>query len=365
MTKSPEASPADDADLAALQDEAAEPSDRVCTPIEQAIRALRPLVVEHGGQLEEVDDDVRSALQQEDENRLQSCTLRLIELTRGLFPGHAAAMEKLQQVDSVPRPLASVAHQVVRDSEAQLDVLRGAVNQLDEQELSGERSGDSILSELVKMVESSHQMRDALDDALLEVARIEDRIDDLPATETTDPATRLPNRAGLEQKLRQWWTQDPERERPLSIGLIDLDHCCELNRQHGAAAADKVIVRLAELISSRIPVEATAVRLLGQQLVVLYPDRELAETASHLEVLRQTIEKSRIDYAGRDFQITASCAVVQAVGDETVDRLLDRASSTLQEAKRYGRNRTFMYERECPTPVVPPEMAVSGAGISI
>ncbi len=47
-----------------------------------------------------------------------------------------------------------------------------------------------------------------------------------------------------------------------------------------------------------------------------------------------------------------------AEADDTPDTLLERVRTTAKEAKRYGRNRTFLYEGQYPTPVVPPNLSL-------
>jgi hypothetical protein len=45
--------------------------------------------------------------------------------------------------------------------------------------------------------------------------------------------------------------------------------------------------------------------------------------------------------------------------------LMTRTEATLREAKRYGRNRTFLHEGKYPTPVVPPNFALEEKRIEL
>ena len=50
--------------------------------------------------------------------------------------------------------------------------------------------------------------------------------------------------------------------------------------------------------------------------------------------------------------------MAEAVFGDTIASVLDRLETTLQEAKRYGRNRTFFHDGKFATPVVPPILSL-------
>jgi hypothetical protein len=54
-----------------------------------------------------------------------------------------------------------------------------------------------------------------------------------------------------------------------------------------------------------------------------------------------------------------TCALAQVAASHTALDLLEFLEETLEEAKRYGGNRTFMYDGTSPTPVVPPELNIA------
>jgi hypothetical protein len=57
--------------------------------------------------------------------------------------------------------------------------------------------------------------------------------------------------------------------------------------------------------------------------------------------------------------------VVEAASRDTAASLCQRADAALREAKRYGRNRTFLYEGEYPTPVVPPSFSLEEKPLAV
>ena len=99
-------------------------------------------------------------------------------------------------------------------------------------------------------------------------------------------------------------------------------------------------------------------RLSGQRFLCLFPDADVRYTASVAEHIRQTVEATRFRCRDGELRITLSCAAIGATSGDTPVLLCRRAEAALAEAKRYGRNRTFLYEGEYPTPVVPPSFTV-------
>jgi diguanylate cyclase (GGDEF)-like protein len=97
-----------------------------------------------------------------------------------------------------------------------------------------------------------------------------------------------------------------------------------------------------------------AARFSGQRFLLLLPDVSPRDAATLVEKLRQTIEKSRFRHRGQEIRVTVSCAVTEASSADSPEALFARTEATLYEAKRYGRNRTFLHEGKYPTPVIPP-----------
>lgn len=75
-------------------------------------------------------------------------------------------------------------------------------------------------------------------------------------------------------------------------------------------------------------------------------------------MIRQQVETTRFQAGADQFGASVSCAVVETVAGDAMDTVLERLETTLQEAKRCGRNRTFFHDGKFPTPVVPPILSL-------
>jgi hypothetical protein len=67
----------------------------------------------------------------------------------------------------------------------------------------------------------------------------------------------------------------------------------------------------------------------------------------------------------RTYQTTVTCALAEVTGERVGPRLFEFLQEALDEAKRYGGNRTFMHDGKSPTPVVPAELSVAAQQFAI
>lgn len=156
-----------------------------------------------------------------------------------------------------------------------------------------------------------------------------------------DPLTGLHNRRQLDARLTDLLRSAAEDGVPLSIGLIDLDHFKRINDTRSHAVGDEVLRLVAGLLqeaAARVD-DGLAVRMGGEEFLLLLPTVDGAEAAAQLEQLRAAIESHPWDVTG-GLPVTVSVGVATAPAD-TTERvaLLELADRRLYEAKNGGRNR--------------------------
>ena len=120
--------------------------------------------------------------------------------------------------------------------------------------------------------------------------------------------------------------------------IIDLDDFKALNDQHGHAAGDDVLVRIANILSERVRDTDLLARYGGEEFVVLSPNTELEGALTLAENLRLAVDEARhiIDGSMRPVRVSISIGVAQYEGDRRVFfRSCDRA---LYRAKAEGKN---------------------------
>jgi len=156
-----------------------------------------------------------------------------------------------------------------------------------------------------------------------------------------DPLTGLMNRRAIEDRFVELRGQGFN-----TFALIDLDHFKDVNDRFGHQAGDRALIACAEAIRGGEDRNVVAVRLGGEEFVVLLRGEDTRERA---EKLRQAIPvRIARDVDALDNVVTASMGVLEIAHDTSgtmsFDKLYARADKLLYEAKAAGRNRTN-YER--------------------
>ena len=172
-------------------------------------------------------------------------------------------------------------------------------------------------------------------DAALSEARILEQIS------TRDSLTGLMNRRAIEARFDELLTQGFD-----TFALIDLDRFKAINDLHGHQVGDAALIACASAIRASGDRDAVAVRLGGEEFVVLLRGQRTLERA---EALRQAIPlRIANEVPGLELPVTASMGVV-VLGDAghhkmTFTEFYARADALMYEAKASGRNR-LAYER--------------------
>jgi diguanylate cyclase (GGDEF)-like protein len=171
------------------------------------------------------------------------------------------------------------------------------------------------------------------------------RLQHMPALEeeaATDAKTGLLNMRCFERELDRLCARARERELPLSLLVIDLDHLREINNRFGHLAGDAVIAAVARLIRGHLRPSDQPARFGGEEFVVAIPDIAPEAAATLAARLREAVASSlfRGDDPAFTSRATVSIGVAHAPADATTPReLLHAADLALLRAKELGRNR--------------------------
>ena len=161
-----------------------------------------------------------------------------------------------------------------------------------------------------------------------------------------DSLTNLPNRRFLEKILLKA-SVDAERNHDLmAVMLIDLDYFKNLNDTHGHAFGDAALVRVAEIIQSKIRETDTLSRLGGDEFVLVLNHLKSANDAQMIaaKIIVAFDEMQSIN--GIFIRLSLSIGLTTSVIKEKINikRLLKHADEALYLAKGEGRGRYKVYE---------------------
>jgi diguanylate cyclase (GGDEF)-like protein/PAS domain S-box-containing protein len=159
-----------------------------------------------------------------------------------------------------------------------------------------------------------------------------------------DALTDLPNRALLDNRLRQAIAQAQLHQTALALLYLDLDRFKHINDSLGRFVGDQLLQAIALRLTKCVRATDTVCRLGGDEFVILLCDvRHEQAAAVSAEKILQSIRMSNVLH-DHEIHITASIGIVVHPGDGTaVEVLLQNADSAMYEAKNRGRNNYQFY----------------------
>lgn len=187
---------------------------------------------------------------------------------------------------------------------------------------------------------------------------------DTPTSATTDPATGLVTRDHAEKLLTQL-TASADGGPRVTVALVELAPIDWVGQAPDNAIDQRMVTGVTNIVRQALAAEHTVAQFAEQQLLVLIPDEDLPQVTRRAEEVRQRVATTEFVADGRSFQTTVTCALAEASSDRVGPRLFGFLQEALDEAKRYGGNRTFMHDGKSPTPVVPAELPVTPQQLAI
>lgn len=150
-----------------------------------------------------------------------------------------------------------------------------------------------------------------------------------------DELTALPGRRALVEDMAKLGMK-------YSLAMIDIDHFKKFNDTYGHDTGDEVLKMVASKLAN-IGGGGKAYRYGGEEFVLLFPSREVDESYTHTDMLRDTIAKSpfkvRNKQTSKTIYINISSGIVQKSSkDKDPFAVMKRADDALYKAKKAGRN---------------------------
>jgi diguanylate cyclase (GGDEF)-like protein len=161
---------------------------------------------------------------------------------------------------------------------------------------------------------------------------------------TTDTLTGALSRRAFIEHARGDVARSQRYDAPLSCIILDIDYFKAVNDSYGHGAGDIVLQRFAEVCKTALRAGDYFGRIGGEEFAIMLPETPLVFAAEIAERLRQTLDATRIDYAGQDLHVTASLGVAECTARlESIENLLHSADCAMYDAKTDGRNRVAIF----------------------
>ncbi len=177
-------------------------------------------------------------------------------------------------------------------------------------------------------------------------ARLDALIGRLREAAHHDPLTTLLNRRGFQQVFDIELERARRADQALSLIVGDLDRFKRVNDEHGHAAGDAVLRRVADAIGGAKRGFDSAARIGGEEFAVLAPDCDEHGAYMLAERMRAAVHEAS---TGDEEGLTISFGISTfPIHGQSADGLLRTADHALYAAKQLGRNRSVISSEEVP-----------------
>jgi diguanylate cyclase (GGDEF)-like protein len=157
----------------------------------------------------------------------------------------------------------------------------------------------------------------------------------------TDALTHLLNRKAFEQNVEHEFQRASRYFRNLAIMMIDLDDFKHINDTYGHQSGDRVLTKVAEVLSHATRQTDIHCRYGGEEFVIILPETTLEAAATVAHRIRGAISEMTFDSPSGSFTVTASVGI-SSTSERTYDdwtHMVGDADRRLYIAKRDGKDR--------------------------
>lgn len=174
------------------------------------------------------------------------------------------------------------------------------------------------------------RMQLAMGEQIFALDKMEARTEEVYKLALLDSMTGLYNRRCGEQRLGNEVARTRRNGLPLTIIMLDLNGLKDINDKHGHAAGDELIKFFAMRLNKAIRGSDLAVRLGGDEFLLMLPECKPAEVRHVLSRLSGL----HIELEGQEIPVAFSAGWANYTADETAEELMKRADEALYVNKR-------------------------------
>ncbi|MGL9718040.1 MAG: PleD family two-component system response regulator [Wolbachia sp.] len=158
-----------------------------------------------------------------------------------------------------------------------------------------------------------------------------------------DPLTNCYNRRYFDAHLKNIVKDSVEKDRRLSLMILDIDYFKVVNDDFGHSAGDELLKQMQKRISENIRVTDLLARFGGEEFVVVMPDTNISDAYTVAERIREIIATEPFVLSGENttHSVTVSIGIaeMQKSDLDNIKKFIVRADRYLYKAKNSGKNR--------------------------
>ncbi len=165
------------------------------------------------------------------------------------------------------------------------------------------------------------------------LSRLRIRAEEFQQLATRDSLTGLSNRRLGEERLAAEVARSERHGHPLSVLLLDLNRFKGINDRYGHPAGDMVLKKFAERLNRVIRASDLAVRLGGDEFLVILPEC----LPDRIPILLKRLGELKVDWDDQKFTVSSAAGWAGYRNGETPLQLIERADKALYANKRGAR----------------------------
>ena len=152
----------------------------------------------------------------------------------------------------------------------------------------------------------------------------------------TDFLTNLPNRRSFEERLEDELRRSYRYKHRFVLAMMDLDGFKLKNDTYGHPVGDRVLIQIAELLSSAVRDTDFLARVGGDEFALLMPETDLFTGRHVVQRIQKDLSRLELKYSdGESGSLTISAGFsAYPIDENTPSGLFHIADQKLYEAKR-------------------------------
>ncbi len=158
-----------------------------------------------------------------------------------------------------------------------------------------------------------------------------------------DPLTKLPNRRYFFNECNKMLSLAKRKKQPLAILSFDIDHFKRINDRYGHEFGDNILRRFASTLQEKTRSYDLVARMGGEEFAMCV----IGEQFEHLLDIARKIKDEVAKVTFHNDRLTTSIGVYSATPapEDSLEDFLKKADLALYKAKRNGRNRIEIYDK--------------------
>lgn len=153
-----------------------------------------------------------------------------------------------------------------------------------------------------------------------------------------DPLTQLLNHGQTVESVKRVIAE----KRGGALAIIDIDHFKSVNDTYGHPVGDRVLIKMADVLTASLRDTDTVGRMGGEEFAVLLPDTTTEAARVVLERIRKCFMVIKHEVEGSGFSCTFSCGIADL--SSGLNEAFRQADEALYLAKHSGRNQVIIAE---------------------